>query len=253
MTETKKCPMCAEQIPADSIFCPYCRTQFTEDAHVSPPASIVEPENLPPVHPTPRVVRKKPTGSLSARIIGLILIFCGISLLLWTQRAKIPAFSGLLASPTRTIIPTLTPTHTPTIIPTRTTRPTATATPAPVLITFDTIGSYPEGQLVILSGLLEMFKSTYCGTECGLLLTQYSGSGNTITIFVRVAQPGVDPSPNQMKALPDPYSKWDIVVCLDDGSLAYIGNRITVTGRICKTTSDEPCISNIVKIEKENR
>lgn len=133
----------------------------------------------------------------------------------------------------------------PTLVPTR------TSTPAPVTVTFDTLGTYPVGRLVILSGILEMFKSTYCGTECGLLLSENSGSENKITIFVRVAAKGEEPSPNQMKALPNPFSKWDVIVCLNDGTLAYIGNRITVTGKICKTTAGDLCISNIIKIEKE--
>jgi hypothetical protein len=120
-----------------------------------------------------------------------------------------------------------------------------------VAITFDTIRSYPEGRLVILSGILKMFSSTYCGAECGLALSEDSYSDNTITIFVRVAKEGVEPLPNQMKALPNPFGKWDIVVCLNGGTLAYIDNRITVTGKICKRTDGEPCISSIIKIEKE--
>jgi hypothetical protein len=137
----------------------------------------------------------------------------------------------------------------PTSAPTR--APTYTITLAPETIAFDTIGNYEVGRLVVLSGILEMFKSTYCGTECGLLLAEFSGSENKVTIFVRVAAQDVETSPNQMKALPDPFSKWDIIICLDDGSLAYIDNRVTVTGKICKTTTGNPCISDIIKIEKE--
>jgi len=103
-----------------------------------------------------------------------------------------------------------------------------------------------------MTGNLVMFSSTYCGYECGLSLAKFSGSSQTITIFVRVADAGVEPSPNQMKALPDPYDKWDIRVKLDDGEYAFIGQRITVTGRICKTTDGDPCISDISKIELAN-
>jgi hypothetical protein len=246
--------MCAEIIPADAALCPYCGTRFGEKVQAAPPpAAPAAPANVPPASYKPPVVRKSRAKGCATRISALMIILAGVTILLWTQRANIPALSGLFVPPTRTIIPTLLPTHTPTAIPTRTPRPTATATPTPEMITFDTIGTYPEGQLVTLSGFLEMFKSTYCDSECGLLLAEYSGSTNKITIFVRVAKEGVDPSPNQMKALPNSYSQWDIVVCLDDGTLAYIGNRITVTGRICKTTTDKPCISNIIKIEKENR
>jgi hypothetical protein len=223
--------------------------------YTSPPpnAPSLPSVNKPPAHLAPPVGKKDRIEGCAVRIIAVMIILGAMGIVIWTQRAYLPALFGLLATPTRTTIPTLPPKHTPTPVPTRTPFPTATATPEPVIVTFDTIGAYPEGQMVILSGLLEMFKSTYCDTECGLLFTEYSGSKNKITIFVEVAQPGVAPSPNQMKALPDPYSKWDIVVCLNDGTLAYIGNRITVTGRICKTTSGEPCISHIIKIEKENK
>jgi hypothetical protein len=242
--------MCAEQIPADAVFCPYCRTRSGEQVQAAPPPSApAKPTNVPPASRKPPVARKNRTGRW---VFALMVLLGAIGVLLWTQHTNIPALFSLLAFPAPTIVPptrtpTITPTSTPTLIPTR------TSTPAPVIATFDMIGTYPEGQLVTLSGFLEMFKSTYCDSECGLLLSEYSGSDNKITIFVRVAQQGVDPSPNQMKALPNPYSQWDIVICLNDGTNAYIGNRITVTGKICKTTSDNPCISNIIKIEKENR
>jgi hypothetical protein len=64
-----------------------------------------------------------------------------------------------------------------------------------------------------------------------------------------VAEPGVEPVPNQMKALPNPYQKWDIRVRLNDGTYAFIGQRVTVTGRICSTTDGDTCISDIFNIE----
>jgi hypothetical protein len=244
--------MCAEQIPADAAFCPYCGTRFGEEDRVAPPpAAPVAPANVPPASYKPPVVRKSRAKGCATKISALMIILAGVTILLYFQRNNIPALSSLLATPTTTYTPTPTPTRTPTSTPTLI--PTSTSTPTPLIATFDMLGTYPEGQLVTLSGFLEMFKSTYCDSECGLLLAEYSGSDNNIAIFVRAAKEGVDPSPNQMKALPNPYTQWDIVVCLDDGTKAYIGNRITVTGRICKTTSGEPCISRIIKIEKENR
>jgi hypothetical protein len=52
-----------------------------------------------------------------------------------------------------------------------------------------------------------------------------------------------------MKALPDNYQKWDIRVRLNDGTYAFIGQRITVTGRICSTTDGDQCISDIFQID----
>ena len=78
-----------------------------------------------------------------------------------------------------------------------------------------------------MSGQLVLFSGTKCSTTCGILLAEYTDSPNQITIFVEVAEPGVEPVPNQMKALPDHYQKWDIRVRLNDGTYAFIGQRIT--------------------------
>lgn len=142
------------------------------------------------------------------------------------------------------LLPTNTPwpSATPRPTATRTSRPTAT--PMPVEITFDTIGDYEVGTKVILVGRLEMFSSTFCDDECGLLLENPANTAQDITIFVRVGD-----QPNQMKPLFEGYTKGDIQVRLNDGTYAVIGYRIRVTGRICDTTSGEPCISSIEKIE----
>jgi uncharacterized RDD family membrane protein YckC len=140
----------------------------------------------------------------------------------------------------------LTPTLQPnvTIRPTSTPRPTQTHTPLPVEINFDTIGDYPVRQPVILVGRLTLFSSTLCSDTCGLLLENPEKPTQKITIFVPVGDGN-----NQMKPLPDSYTKSDIQVRLDDGTLAVIGYRIRVTGRICETTGGEPCISDITKME----
>jgi hypothetical protein len=127
--------------------------------------------------------------------------------------------------------------------PTRTQMPAST--PLPVEVTFDTIGNYPAGHLVILVGRLAMTSSIRCClSECGLLLENPARTSQTITIFVTVGF-----KPNQMKSLPDQYTKSDIQVQLNDGTFAVVGYRIRVTGKVCSSTSKEPCISEIMKIE----
>jgi len=118
-----------------------------------------------------------------------------------------------------------------------------------VELNFDTIGDYPVNTRINMTGYLVLFSSTHCSYTCGLLLAELPGSSNKVTIFVYVAKEGVEPNPNQMKALPDNYGKWDIRVRLDDGEYAFIGQRITITGRICETTDGDLCISDITKIE----
>ena len=213
---------------------------IAEDIPAAPPSIQVK---APPV-PAPQTSNKK-AGSTRVRIAGSCLILTGLCVLAILYIT--PKMAPFIA--TETPRPTRTQTRTPTLTSTPTRRPTITPTPMPVEVTFDTIQNYSTGTRVIMTGYLVTFSSTYCSDECGLLLGKSRNSSQSITIFVRVAEAGVEPSLNQMKALPDPYQVWDIRVRLNNGEYAFIGQQITVTGRICETTDGDPCISSITKIE----
>ena len=144
---------------------------------------------------------------------------------------------SVLSSPAHTPTPALTAT------PARTKTPTAT--PPPVDVTFDTIDNYPAGHLVTLVGRLAMTDSILCSSgECGLLLENPAQPSQTLIVFVPV---GLEP--DQMEPLPDPYTKSDIQVQLHDGTVAVVGYRLRVTGRVCSSALQEHCISDVIRIE----
>ncbi len=240
-TTTKKCPMCAEQIPAEAKTCPYCSTQFGEAGPVVPSTPRPAPSPLAkPYSPPPSVARPAKKSSSWVWILGILILLVCAYLLIETDLFR----SSTLSLPTATLTATLTHTPTRTPNPTPTKTPTRTPTPMPVEINFDTIGNYPLGSQVIFVGRLSMMSGTTCNHTCGLLLENPANPTQKINIFVTVGD-----QPSQMKPLPNSYTKSDIQVRLDDGTYAVVGFRIRVTGRICETTSGSPCISDIIKIE----
>ncbi len=110
--QTKKCPMCAEEIPADATVCPFCNSPLVGE---SPPAAAP----APPQAALP-VSKPKRTGLVIGLIAAGLVLLCVIVGIVWV--ASQGGIAGLLP------VAASTPTRT------KASRPTATPTPYIVIV-----------------------------------------------------------------------------------------------------------------------
>jgi len=101
---TKKCPMCAEQIPADSVLCPYCGTRLVgEDP---PPPPLVQPPPTLPVQPLPAPKKKGSRWPIGLQV-GLGIILAVTIIVVSGLGKQLIAFTvSPTSTPTRTFTPT---------------------------------------------------------------------------------------------------------------------------------------------------
>lgn len=156
---TKKCPMCAEEIPLTATICEYCGAQFkmtstgycqnchqvreadgngqcrvcgsaVMDLHVE--SKFIKEPVQAPLSASPPKIKKSylPYGFLMA----IVLLGIG-GVLLWFGRNTLPAVSSPFTTVAPTITATSTSTSTPTASPTNAPRPTPTVTPLPSWVT----------------------------------------------------------------------------------------------------------------------
>jgi hypothetical protein len=132
---TQKCPMCAEQIPADSVLCPYCGTRLVgEDL---PPPSLVQPPPTLPVQPLPAPKKKGNRWPIGLQV-GLGIILAVTIIIVSGLGKQLIAFTvSPTITPTRKFTPTPTLDHTATQQGLDNQHATATAQAAQAVV-FDT-------------------------------------------------------------------------------------------------------------------
>ena len=165
-SQSKKCPMCAEDIPLTTVTCEYCNAQFTvistgycQNCHQVQEADetgqcrvcgnavmdlrvesrLIEgpaQKPLPISQPIAQTeIPKTRKSRLPFGILAGILVFAVVGAFLWFGRNSIPIVPSLFETSTLTVTTTLTPIAGPTATPTRTPRPTPTVTPIPAWVT----------------------------------------------------------------------------------------------------------------------